>query len=403
MWLFEVPFIALQLLIGYNLVFPVFLYLLWLIFRKQLKQPIELPSVEADYGIIVTAYEQTNTLPFVVDSILKLKYSNYLVYIVADKCDISALNFNDSRVVLLRPEETLASNTKSHLYAMDHFLRVHDRITIIDSDNLVHADYLNQLNTAFEQGFVAVQGVREAKNLNTTIASLDAARDIYYHFYDGKVLFELGSSATLAGSGMAFEAKLYYEFLVKNPVTGAGFDKVLQNWLVKQGIRIAFAENAFVYDEKTSKSEQLVQQRSRWINTWFKYFKLGFGILWAGITKWNCNQFLFGIVLLRPPLFLFIIASGIFMFINIFISLTAFLIWCIAFLLFILGFYLALVRAKVDARIYKSLINIPKFIYLQVISLLKSKNANKASVATTHYHNESINGINSDPNENLPV
>jgi hypothetical protein len=47
-------------------------------------------------------------------------------------------------------------------------------------------------------GFAAVQGERKAKNLDTTYACLDAARDIYYHFYDGKLLFHIGSSATLA-------------------------------------------------------------------------------------------------------------------------------------------------------------------------------------------------------------
>lgn len=390
--------IILQITIGYNLVLPL---LLFIIHRfKTYKIANVTTSYEADYAIIVTAYEQIDTIPYVLDSIYKLRYTNFAVYVVADKCDISGLNISDPRVHILRPEETLASNTKSHMYAMSHFIRAHDRITIIDSDNLVHADYLTELNFLFDQGFVAVQGVREAKNLNTTIASLDAARDIYYHFYDGKILYELGSSATLAGSGMAFESGLYLRFLTENSVSGAGFDKVLQNWLVKQGIRIAFCETAFVYDEKTSKSEQLVQQRSRWINTWFKYFSLGFGILFSGIKDWNRNQFIFGLILLRPPLFLFILLSGIFLLINLFLSLKVLIIWCIAFLLFILGFYISLVRSHADSRIYKSLIDIPKFIYLQLISLMKSKNANKRSVATTHYLNQSIQKTNSSQDEN---
>jgi hypothetical protein len=32
-------------------------------------------------------------------------------------------------------------------------------------------------------------------------------------------------------------------------------------------------------------------------------------------------------------------------------------------------------------------------VFLQVISLLKSRNANKISVATTHYHNKEIDEI----------
>lgn len=261
--------VILQVIIGYNLMLPIIMYLAWLIMKKANAIKLNGNSIEADFAVIVTAYEQTDTLPPVVESILKLDYKNYLIYIVADKCDVTTLKFADDRVVVLRPPETLASNTGSHFYAIRNFKRAHERLVIIDSDNLVDLQLLNQLNLYFDAGFQAVQGLRKAKNLETTYACLDAARDIYYHFYDGEVLFNLGSSATLSGSGMAFKTSLYRECLEKLDITGAGFDKVLQKEIVSRGLRIAFNENAVVYDEKTSRSDQLVKQRARWINTWW--------------------------------------------------------------------------------------------------------------------------------------
>lgn len=389
--LLNIFWIILQVLIGYHLVMPIIMYLLHQLFiRRKKNEPV---SSEADYAIIVTAFEQTNTLPAVVRSLLQLNYSNYMIYIVADKCDVSTLHFDDERVVVLRPPETLASNTRSHFYAIHRFVRPHERLTIIDSDNLVHADYLKELDVFFAQGYKAVQGVRMAKNLNTTYACLDAARDIYYHFYDGKILFELGSSATLAGSGMAFETALYRSCLEHNDVTGAGFDKVLQAAIVKTDLQIAFAEKALVYDEKTSESTQLVMQRSRWINTWFKYFGFGFSILSLGIRNFSRNQMIFGLVLLRPPLFIFLILSGLFLVANIWVSVTAVAVWAVAFLLFIAGFAIALATSHTDKRIYKSLVNIPKFMFLQVLSLLRARTANKRSIATTHYHSSEIEDV----------
>ncbi|GGH80136.1 cellulose synthase/poly-beta-1,6-N-acetylglucosamine synthase-like glycosyltransferase [Filimonas zeae] len=389
--LISILWIILQVLIGYHLVMPVLMYIAHLLFIRHKTLPQALK--ESDYGIIVTAYEQTNTLPAVVRSLLQLNYSNYMIYIVADKCDVSDLHFNDERVVVLRPPETLASNTRSHFYAIHRFVRAHDRLTIIDSDNLAHPDYLKELDVFFNNGFRAVQGVRMAKNLNTTYACLDAARDIYYHYYDGKILFELGSSATLAGSGMAFETALYRECLEHNDVTGAGFDKVLQAAIVKKNIQIAFAEKALVYDEKTSESAQLVNQRARWINTWFKYFGYGFSILGYGLKNMSRNQLLFGLVLLRPPLFIFLILSGLFLFINIWLSVSAVIIWAVALLLFVAGFGIALALSHTDKRIYRSLVNIPKFMFFQVLSLLRARTANKRSVATTHYHSSEIEDI----------
>jgi len=371
-----------QVIIGYNLVLPFILFVFYRLFKKPVAaEPV---TVDFDYAIIVTAYEQTALLPSVIGSLLQLNYSNYLIYVVADNCDISNLNFNDPRVILLRPENVLASNTRSHLYAIANFRREHEILTIIDSDNLTDPEYINELNVFFNAGFEAVQGVRAAKNLNTTYACLDAARDIYYHFYDGEVLFGLGSSATLAGSGMAFTTGLYKACFENLDITGAGFDKVLQAQILRMDKRIAFAKDAIVYDEKTSNSDQLVNQRSRWINTWFKYFGYGFDILLRGVRKANFNQFLFGIILLRPPLFIFILLSVLCAMVNIFIFPFYSLMWVLAFGIFVFSFVLSLKIHPTDPRIYRSLINIPKFIYFQLLSLLHAKEANKRSVATKH-------------------
>lgn len=380
--------IVIQALIGFNLVFPLILYALYKISNKNNHTGKEVN--EADYAIIVTAYGQTQSLFAVVDSLLNLHYKKYLIYIVADNCDIRNLHFADNRVVVLRPAQTLSSNTRSHFYAIKNFKRSHDRLTIIDSDNLADPNYLNALNKCFNNGFEAVQGIRKAKNLDTTFACLDAARDIYYHFYDGRLLFGAGSSATLAGSGMAFSVKLYIDCLKHPDITGAGFDKVLQANIVKRGYRIAFTDEAVVYDEKTSQPDQLIKQRSRWINTWFRYFSFGFTIIIKGIKNFNLNQFLFGLVLLRPPLFIFLILSFICLITDFWINEVTSAAWLAGFVFFITGFIIALTHSKTDRRIYNSLAGIPQFMFLQVLSLFKARKANAFSIATTHIHNKTI-------------
>ncbi|WP_262247659.1 glycosyltransferase family 2 protein [Parapedobacter soli] len=348
---------------------------------------------DGDYAIIVTAYEQTGMLPAVVSSILKIRYNRYLVYVVADNCDVSELHFDDERVILLRPEEVLASNTRSHFYAINRFKRKHNRLTIIDSDNLVDSEYLNELDLYFNLGFEAVQGVRKAKNVDGLYAGLDAARDIYYHFYDGRVLFNVGSSATLAGSGMAFTVELYKSCLGHLDIVGAGFDKVLQYEIVKRGKRIAYTDKAIVYDEKTAYSTQLVNQRARWINTWFRYFGFGFSLLWRGMTRVSWNQVVFGFTLLRPPLFLFLLLAVVFMVVNLFINPLYAMAWLVALVVFVLGFFVALSVSDTDRRIYSALIGIPLFIFYQLASLIKAGKANEISVATRHYQRKQVEDV----------
>lgn len=379
-------FLIIQLLIGYHLVFPIGL----LLFSKLRSVFVSKQSSfaksknEGDYAVIVTAYGQATQLPEVLESLLQLHYSNYLIYVVADNCDVSGLAISDERVVVLSPETVLASNTRSHFYAINRFVRPHERLVIIDSDNLVDPELLTELNVFFDQGFQAVQGVREAKNLDTTYACLDGARDVYYHYYDGKILFGAGSSATLAGSGMAFTVDLYKQSLGHLDVQGAGFDKVLQSEILNRNLRIAFAPKAIVYDEKTTGTEQLVNQRARWINTWFRYFSFGLGLTGKGIFNLSLNQFLFGLVLLRPPLFIFLALSVLLAFINIWINPLVSALWVGGLILFVVGFFIALLNSDTDPRIYKSLVNIPRFVFYQIRALFKVKRANQHSVATLH-------------------
>lgn len=385
---------AVQLVIGYNLVFPLLLYFLYPAARNKFRlNKVWNRVTEPDYGIIVTAYQQTNALHDVVASLLKQSYKSFIIYIVADQCDISTLNFNHPQVVVLRPEKALKSNIRSHFYAIQRFVRPHPRLTIIDSDNLVHPDYLSEMNTWFTKGYQAVQGLRAAKNLNTTYACLDAARDIYYHFYDGKLLFKAGSSATLSGSGMAFTTELYRFCLENLDITGAGFDKVLQAEIVNYRLQIAFADGAIVYDEKTSQPDQLVNQRARWINTWFRYAGFGFKLIFRGLGNLSKNQVLFGLVLLRPPLFIFLILSAFCTVANFWIHPVYNWFWLAGFASFILSFFIALLLSKTDRRIYRALFGIPKFVFYQVLSLIKMGKANQRSVATNHYYQADIEKV----------
>ncbi|WP_316844652.1 glycosyltransferase [Pedobacter psychrodurus] len=370
--------------ICFYLVFPMILFLCWKFSVNREKPAVPIIS-QKDYGIILTAYQQVDFVADAVSSLLGMDYGNFRIYVVADNCEPSeALLFEDDRVEVLFPESILASNTASHFYAIKHFTRPHEAILIMDSDNIAHPQLITELNRYFELGYRAVQGLRSAKNLDTTIACLDAARDIYYHFYDGRIIFDLGSSATLAGSGMAFDSNLYISMLKNTDIRGAGFDKVLQARLVSAGERIAFARRAIVYDQKTSGSKQLISQRSRWIATWFKYFKFGFSILYKGLASLNLNQFIFGTVLLRPPLFIFLSMAVLLMGIGAFTSpVLAAVIFC-SLVIYVVSFMIPVLSKTTDIKIRRSLVFIPKFIFYQFVSLARSLFADKSNVATRH-------------------
>ena len=387
----NILWIGFQCCVAFVLVFPVISFFIYAAKTKKVDQTTS-PTLN-DFAVIVTAYKNSDNLINVINSILRMNYDNYVIYVVADGCPDFNPGFTNEKLVILKPEKEFANQVRSHFFAIENFKRHHNILTIIDSDNLVLPNYLTALNKYFNLGFEAVQGVRKAKNLDTHYACIDAVNELYYLFYDRKILFNIGSSSMLSGSGMAFTVELFKQCLGSSNSSGAGFDKILQKEIVQKGYRIAFAEDAIVLDEKTSNREQIVKQRARWNNTWFRYLSFGFQIMWQGLTQLSSNHLLFGFILTRPPLFLLLIGCFFIFVVNVFISTTAAIIWMVLFGVFIAGFFLALARGDTDIRIYKSLVHIPKFVLLQVLSLARTKKANQYSVATEHSYNQEIEKI----------
>ncbi|MBC8152893.1 MAG: glycosyltransferase [Bacteroidetes bacterium] len=162
---------------------------------------------------------------------------------------------------------------------------VYDLVVVADSDNHFAPDFLSRVNTAFGQGWRAVQGHRVAKNLNTKVAVLDAiSEEINNHLFR-KGYRALNLSASIIGSGMAIEFGLMKAAMM-NLVTVGGFDKELEMKLAIDGHRVGYLEQAYVYDEKVAKRAVFESQRTRWIAAQWQflhhYFRQGLTDLLAG-------------------------------------------------------------------------------------------------------------------------
>lgn len=390
----HIIWISVQILLALVFLFPVLSFIIYVLFGKKYKK-VE-GSNKGNYAVIVTAYKYSGNLNHTITSLLKIDYPHFHIYVVADDCHDYVYNGPKEKVTIIQPATPLKNQVKSHFMAIEKFVENHDRIIIIDSDNLAHPNLLKAMEPFFEQGYEAVQGVRTAKNTNTIFAKLDAVNELYYLYYDRIVLHAIGSSSMLSGSGMAFTVGLYKKCMGAYNLEGAGFDKYLQKQILSNGYRIAFAPDAIVYDEKTAHADQLVKQRARWNNTWFRFFHYSLQLMGQGIVGLNWNKFLFGFILFRPPLFMLVGVVGLFMLADIFLWPEGFWGWCIAFVFFMTGFLIALKALRAPKYLYTALLQAPRFMLLQFLSLIKAKRANEISVSTQHDYHTTIDEIQSE-------
>ena len=327
-----------------------------------------------------------------MDSLLRQSHPNVQVYLVADECADFDFGIIDPRFVALKPPEPLRLKAKSILYAIEHFVQNPDFIVIFDADNLAHPQFLAEIDPFVQAGFKCIQGQRTAKNLDTTYAALDSMGEHYKNYIEREVPYRLGSSAVISGSGMATETELYKAYLASPDIEQGKQqwkkmlqeDKILQNFLLRQNLRIAYARQAIIFDEKVETGAAVETQRSRWLFSYFQNVPNALGILRRGLLGLSINQLYFGGVTLALPMF---IQLGL----ALLLAALAFFIapfWCLV-LLASMGIFAANILwvLKLDGApesVWRAVWQVPKFVLRQFAGLLKMRNPNKHFKHTEH-------------------
>jgi cellulose synthase/poly-beta-1,6-N-acetylglucosamine synthase-like glycosyltransferase len=364
-----------------------FVFLLIYVFKKVSSSQYDISKQKIidqkdfDFAAIITVHKDPSLVPALVDSLLKQNYHRYLIYIVADACDIP-VQFENPRIVLLKPETDLNAKVRSIDYAINHFQRQHDALIVFDSDNLVHPQFLSVLNQYFQRGYKAVQANLQPKNTDTLFARLDAMGNIFSNFTEREMRMEIGLSSAIWGSGIGIETALYKQIVYKDLL--GGFDKRVQSDIVRKNSQIAFAKEAIVYDEKISTGASLEKQRTRWIYTYFKYFRLSVKTFLLGLKRFNSNLSFFGFINLRPPFFIVFFLGSILAFVHYWIEPTLFLSWIIILSSFVLSFLIIVLLKTNNRKALWSVFFMPLFIVYQITALFKIRKAGKAFLKTEH-------------------
>lgn len=367
---------------GSFLLIPPILLCLYLLVRKK-QDKNETGSKETDFGLVITAHEDARFIDPIVRSLLQQHYSRYHIYVVADQCDPASLPvYPGLPVSVIRPENAINSKVKSIRYAISQFTRRHQALIIFDVDNLVHADFLLEVNKLFQQGYKAVQTDFRAKNLNTPFARMDAIGDLYNFFVDREARAAVGLSAAIWGSGIAVDLDIYESVTYSDDL--GGFDKKLQLHIIQKAGAIGFTKRGFLYDEKISTGAALEKQRTRWMSSQFKYFKVALGLLGRSILRFNFDHFFFALNALRPPLVIQFGAMGLVFLLNLLVG--QYLLAAIAaglLVLYMISFFLIVgIRCRWNKDIMGTFLFLPAFAARQVAALLKIKKAKKSFLKT---------------------
>jgi cellulose synthase/poly-beta-1,6-N-acetylglucosamine synthase-like glycosyltransferase len=344
------------------------------------------------FAVIIPCYKEDDVILEVVKDALEHDYPSerYDIVVVADGFEKDTLEKLKKLPILLF-DEKFSISTKTR--AINHALRQlpdnhYNAVCILDADNLMEEGFLLKMNYALENGYMAVQGHRIAKNLNTPFAVLDAISEEINNQIFRKGQRILGFSSALIGSAMAFDYPFFKKLMADIEVVG-GFDKELELRLLRDKIAIEYVPDAIVLDEKVQNVKVFTSQRRRWLSAQYHYFGIHFvPSVRKLILEKNVEYFNKAFQYLQLPRILllgvlFLLASS-----SLILGIpSCFYCWFGALLLTVLALLLSTPRRFYHYETLHALFYLPLGFMFMFVSLLRIKGANKNFIHTKHTYN----------------
>ncbi|MBO7045175.1 MAG: glycosyltransferase [Prevotella sp.] len=218
--------------------------------------------------ILIPSYKQDGVIEQTVLAILSQAYPQRMfdVTVISDhQSEMTNMRLAQYPITLLTPNFEESSKAKSLQYAILNLpeFKIYDVAIILDADNIVEPEFLVNINDAYESAATkAIQAHRISRNRDTSAARMDAVFEEINNNIFRKGHINLGLSAALAGSGVAYDFAWLKENIMRTKTSGE--DKELEALLLRQEIYIDYFDKIYVYGEKMRTTQKLNEQRGRW-------------------------------------------------------------------------------------------------------------------------------------------
>ncbi len=226
---------------------------------------------DRDYALVVAAHNEEKVIKNLIDSLNSQDYpkNKYQIFVIADNCtDSTAKIAAEAGATVF---ERTDSECKGKGFALEWMFdkiykmeRKFDSIAIFDADNIVSPEFLKNINLQHNRGARVVQGYIDSKNPNDSWISYSYS----IAFWTVNKLFQqsrynLGLGCQLCGTGFSVDVSVLRE--IGWGATCLTEDMEFTMKLGLNDIKVSWANDAVVYDEKPLTMSQSWKQRVRWM------------------------------------------------------------------------------------------------------------------------------------------
>lgn len=223
------------------------------------------------FALLVAAHNEESVIGELVESLKGLDYpvDKFDVFVVADNCTDKTAELAKNAGAYVWERFNNEKRGKGYamefafekLFAMDN---THEYFCVFDADNLVEKDFLVRMNEKINEGYSAVQGYLDSKN--PTDNWLTFSYSLWYWINNRVAQLSrgnLGLGCRLGGTGFAVSSKLIREYGWGATCLAEDTEFTLK--LALSDIKVGWAHDAVVFDEKPRQLGTSIHQRQRWM------------------------------------------------------------------------------------------------------------------------------------------
>lgn len=223
------------------------------------------------FALIVSAHNEQAVIANLVHSLKHMDYksNNYDIFVIADNCTDNTADI--ARRAGANVYERTDNEKVGKGYALEWMFKQifemevkYDYIGIFDADNLVSKNFLTVINKKINQGYKVIQGYLDSKNPDDNWISYSHSLT---YWITNKMFQEarsnIGLSSELGGTGFVMCAELLKDYGWGATCLTEDLEFTMK--LAMNGIKVAWAEDAKIYDEKPLTLKQSWRQRVRWM------------------------------------------------------------------------------------------------------------------------------------------
>jgi len=243
----------------------------------------KMPHYEAKklhrYAVLIAARNESAVIGELLESIKAQNYPRELVdvYVVADNCTDNTAEIARSHGATVIERSNVCRIGKGYAlnYAFRHIkntcgIEHYDGYIVFDADNILHPDFIKEINAVFDQGYRVVTSYRNSKNYG------------YNWISAGYALWFLRESKYLNGARMLCNSTCAISgtgFLVSSEIIkkDGGWNYSLMTEDIEftiakviEGEVIGYAEKAITFDEQPVKFKPSWDQRMRWTKGFYQ-------------------------------------------------------------------------------------------------------------------------------------